>query len=160
MTPAKLENTVINLTDLQLTPEQLYIFYLSHSFAPTPPLPNLSRFQEDLDAWTNTLRWKYFFGQQRGTDERSHDVIQLERCITTKKSTKKAPIASSHALELFIENVSADTKAAKCNYKFKSPDNLSNDCRKALNELKKLYEENDVIIRPFDKGTGFFLLYR
>ena len=56
--------------------------------------------------------------------------------------------------------MSAETQAAKCNYKFKSPDNLPEDCRKALNELKRLYKDNDIIIRPFDKGSGSFLLYR
>ena len=161
MTPAKLQDTVINLTDLQLSPEQLYIFYLSHSFAPTPPLPNLSRFQEDFDSWKNKLRYKYLFAQPHvTTGVKSNDVIQLEKCFTVRKSSKKAPISSSHALELFIENVAADTQAEKCKHKFKSPDNITNDCRKALNMLKNLYENEDIIIRPFDKGTGFFLLYR
>ena len=55
ITEERMKDTVINLTDLQLKKPQLYIFYLSQSFAPTPKLPNLAVFEKDLQNWINRL---------------------------------------------------------------------------------------------------------
>ena len=46
----KLKETVINLSDkiADLTPHQLYLFYLGESFAPTPLLPDYSQFRLDI----------------------------------------------------------------------------------------------------------------
>ena len=38
-----MSRTVVNLTDKELTKEQLYVFFLSHKFAPTPPPPTRSK---------------------------------------------------------------------------------------------------------------------
>ena len=45
------------------------------------------------------------------------------------------------------------------NQKFcpKTPANLTPECRKALSDLKMLYEKESIIIRPFDKGVGICL---
>ena len=159
MTVESMSRTVINLTSLELTPHQLYIFYLSHSFAPTPPLPNMSNFEKDLEKWISRLRYRFIFADNKNSFmQTTPAAYALHRKLILDKYTKPAPATKSHALELFIENVSRDARAAAHSYKYKAPDNLSKDCRKALNQLKKLYEEHQVIIRPFDKGTGFFLL--
>ena len=107
----------------------------------------------------NKLRWRHFFSKQENkSKDWSADIASLTKKLNQNKTTKKAPIAHSHALELFIEKVYKDAHDHKCKSKYKSPDNLTKECRTALNSLKKLYSEHDVIIRPFDKGTGFFLL--
>ena len=43
-----MSNTVVNLTNLKLAQAQLYTFYLSQSFTPTPAQPTLSHFEKDL----------------------------------------------------------------------------------------------------------------
>ena len=90
-----------------------------------------------------------------GIFEENHTYI----CISRKPS-RLAPPSKSHALELFIANVSREVHNTKSKFQRKVPDNLNKDCRQALNQLKNLYDEKDIIIRPFDKGTGFFLLQR
>ena len=74
------------------------------------------------------------------------------------KNIRKAPISRNHALELFIDNVTNDVKNFKQKFNHKAPDNLMPECRKALKELKFLYENENIIIRPFDKGVGFCLM--
>ena len=56
-----MSRTVFNLTDKELTKEQLYVFFLSHKFAPTPPLPDLSGFENDLCTWFSKMRAKVVF---------------------------------------------------------------------------------------------------
>ena len=165
ITEEKMKDTVINLTNFQLTKPQLYIFYLSQSFAPTPKLPNLSIFERDLQNWINRLRWRQHYGKNRNADNPSQQnnqtdeqVNNMERKLVKKTEVHTAPKSSSHALELFIELVSKEAHSHQPNRKRTIPDNLPPEGRKALNELKNLYKNKDIVIRPFDKGVGFFLL--
>ena len=165
ITEEKMKDTVINLTNFQLTKPQLYIFYLSQSFTPTPKLPNLSIFERDLQNWINRLRWRQHYGKNRNADNPSQQnnqtdeqVNNMERKLVKKTEVHTAPKSSSHALELFIELVSKEAHSHQPNRKRTIPDNLPPEGRKALNELKNLYKNKDIVIRPFDKGVGFFLL--
>ena len=82
----------------------------------------------------------------------------LEKSLIKKSEVRKAPVTKSAALELFIELVIQDAHEYKTNRMYNIPDNIAPGARKALNDLNKLYKEKDIIIRPFDKGTGFFIL--
>ena len=73
---------------------------------------------------------------------------------------QNAPKTTSHALELFIERVTKEAHDYKPNRNRTVPDNLPQEARKALNELKHLHKNKDIIIRPFDKGVGFFLIQK
>lgn len=65
MTQESMKRTVVNLTPFELTSAQFrYIFFLSHSFAPTPPLLNLSIFERDLDGWFSKLRYRENVGNK------------------------------------------------------------------------------------------------
>ena len=165
ITEERMKDTVINLTDLQLTKPQLYIFYLSQSFAPTPKLPNLTVFEKDLQNWINRLRWRYYYGNKKNAtntnqqpNETDEQVNNMERTLIKKTDVHNAPKATSHALELFIERVTKDAHDYKPNRNRTIPDNLPQEARKALKELKNLHKNKDIIIRPFDKGVGFFLI--
>ena len=82
----------------------------------------------------------------------------MERNLVKKMNVHTAPKSTSHALELFIELVSNDAHNHKPNRKQTIPDNLEPEARKALKELRNLYKDKDIVIRPFDKGVGFFLM--
>ena len=51
-----MKDTVVNVTDKELSKKQLFAFYLSHKFAPTPSLPDLSQFENDLQTFFSKLR--------------------------------------------------------------------------------------------------------
>ena len=86
MNEGNMKRTVVNLTPYQLTPAQLYIiFYLSHSFAPMPTLPNLSVFEQDLEKWTSKLRYKLHFHIQEGNklEKQPLELFQLKKKMST-----------------------------------------------------------------------------
>ena len=43
-----MKDIVVNLTDQELSKGQIFAFYLFHKFAPSPSLPDLSQFQNDI----------------------------------------------------------------------------------------------------------------
>ena len=160
MSLERLKDTVINLSDVNLTKEQLYLFYLSQSFAPTPGLPNLSTFEKDLEQWYSKLRYRVIFKDQPRKEDLFFQQLAVEKKLTSLKGKKLASRTQNYALELFIDNVNRDAHHAKQRVRHKTPDNLLPQCRKALKQLENIYDDQEIIIRPFDKGTGFFLLHK
>ena len=53
-----------------------------------------------------------------------------------------------------------DAHKHKSSRKYNIPDNLEPEARNALKELINLYQDKNIVIRPFDKGVGFFLIYK
>ena len=82
----------------------------------------------------------------------------MERQLVKKKEVHAAPKSKSNALELFIELITKDAHAYKPNRTRTIPDNIPKEARTALKELRSLYKDKDIVIRPFDKGVGFFLI--
>ena len=77
----------------------MYIFFLSHSFAPTPKLPDIKKFEFDLLNWFNKLRWRYFYAVQTTTSSiQSKETIDLERALITDRGPTKNTKSSSPAL--------------------------------------------------------------
>ena len=62
------------------------------------------------------------------------------------KSTK------SPALEPFIQKIKEDVNSFSHTYKNCIPSNLDKDTLNAIHEMKKW---DDIVIRTFDKGSGF-----
>ena len=54
-----MNKAVINLSNKALTSDHMYAFLLGASFAPTPSLPNLMKFNDDFTKWINKLRYIY-----------------------------------------------------------------------------------------------------
>ena len=152
-----MENTVVNLTDKVLTKEQLFVFYLSHKFAPTPPLPDLSKFENDLQSFFSKLRAQIIFEKLQYLPNRADNrVTQLEKALIPKGKTKNFQSCQNLSVEAFISCIRAEIDVNKCKRKFVSPDNMPIGVRSALKEIKSW---KDIVIRPFDKGVGFFLMY-
>ena len=152
-----MKDTVVNLTDKELTKEQLYAFYLSHKFAPTPSLPDLSCFENDLQTFFSKLRAKVIFDklqyQPNAVDSRT---TQLEMALIPKGKTKNFQSCQNLAVEAFISCIRAEVDMSKSKRKFVSPDNMPKGVRTALKQIKSW---KGITIRPFDKGVGFFLMY-
>ena len=158
-----LNKCVINLskTVKDLTPHQLYLFYLGKSFAPTPPLPDYSRFRQDVLQFAYKLRWTWFWfnntQRKKPLTEKQAAINKVERSLLKPTETKYIKATNNHCLELYIEKVSNDLLQSDSSTISKLPDNLTKESRKALEEMKTW---NDVVIRPADKGSRYFLLDR
>ena len=88
----------------------------------------------------------------RAADKRATD---LERCLIKAEATRTFESCKNPALEAFIKCIRAEVDLHRPKQKFVSPDNLSTPVRLALKEIKGW---KGTVIRPFDKGVGFFLL--
>ena len=148
-----------NLTELQLNEHHKFIFYLGPKFCPTPLKANLEQFETSIDNWAYLLRYTVIYSTKTPEDPDTSNTSKdhsIEKSLVKKKNY--SPIASSGhpALELFIQKVKEDllvhNKATK-----KVGTNLSKEHQKALKDLRNL---EDIIIRPYDKGQGFFLDYK
>ena len=164
-----LKKSVINLSDRELTKDHLYVFHLGDSFAPTPKLPDLMKFNDDLKKWTNTLRnavnfdfrTKHFQNSATSTDESPTlvEVKKMERSIIKFPANNNldAKECKHPALELFINKVTEEIKSHTSTRKSSNPSNLDKSTQDALHEMKNW---QDIVIRLFDKGSGFFILNR
>ena len=133
------------------------MFFLSHKFAPTPPLPDLSRFENDLQSFFNKLRARVVFEKlQYKPTSKDGRASALERTLITKTSTQQFQSCQNSSVEAFISCIRAEVDMFKPKRKFVSPDNMSKNVRAALRDIRSW---KDIIIRPFDKGVGFFLMY-
>ena len=85
-----------------------------------------------------------------GEEDEELDNSAVEKALIKNKTTYMAPVNKNPALELFLRKVDDEIKEYK--EKKSLGDNLTKDERKALNEM---IHWNDVVIRPYDKGSGF-----
>ena len=74
----KLKETVINLLDkiANLTPHQLYLFYLGESLAPIPLLPDYFQFRLGILQFAYRLRWGWYTGVKI-LSEPTHLILHL-----------------------------------------------------------------------------------
>ena len=79
----------------------------------------------------------------------------MEKKLTEKQDTKQIRTSDNHCLELFINKVSNELLQTVSKTRNTLPDNLPAESRKALEDMK-LWK--DLIIRPADKGSKFFIL--
>ena len=73
------------------------------------------------------------------------------------KSEHTYPVFDScPALELFLDKCGTEILKS-CESGQQSSSNISTNHQKALKDLKNLEKDHEIIIRPYDKGTGFVL---
>ena len=157
---SKLKETVINLSDkiTDLSPHQLYLFFLGESFAPTPLLPDYSKFRLDLLQFAYRMRWGWYWHQNppktntSGMSPKTLAIKAIEQKLVTRKETKAIQSCNNPCLELFIQQVTKELLQTNSNRTSVSPDNLPEESRKALQDMEKW---KDVVIRPADKGLSF-----
>ena len=162
-----MEKSVINLSNKSLSVNHLYAFYLGASFSPTPKLPNIMKFNDDLNCWFNKLRYTYNFSKFRhkiDTNNSTPDLpsssvetTHLERCLIKHQANPniETKATNSPSLELFIQKIKEEVGNFKHSYKKSLPSNLDKETMAAINEMKQW---EDTVIRPFDKGSGFVVL--
>jgi hypothetical protein len=160
-----LDKTVINLSSKNITNAHKFVFYLGESFAVTPSKTNRDKLLEDVNSWANSLRMGYIYSRvikpvqndeiQEITLDQQIKKMEKDLKITGPRN-KNFTNSGNHALELFISNV----KKQIANHPGKhinraTPKNIDKQTLEAINELKSW---DDIVIRLFDKGTGFFVL--
>ena len=146
---------ILNKSNKELTVDHKELLTLGPSFAPTPADINYTQREIDLEKWANKLRWAHYFASKPNSDTTqspSTNPHQLAEMSLLPPLNKSAPKSSSLSLELYISLVTKDLKNLKLNRK--SFDNLSPNLRSAL---KDLTSSDDLVIRLFDKGIGWFL---
>ena len=158
----KLKNSVINLSTKieNISSHQLLLFFLGKSFAPTPSLPDYSQFRMDILQFAYRLRWAWYWHKNPKPvteGNTNYEIQMLEKKLIDKKVTKQIRSSDNHCLELFITKVSDELLQSVSKTKKKLPDNIPTKSRQALDEMKNW---KDVIIRPADKGSTFFIMDR
>ena len=159
---------VINLSNKELTSDHIYAFFLDASFALTPNLPNLMKFNDDFIKWINKLRYTYnssiFFSNLPLSCTDADDASQINKNTTilekdlipkSMRPDVETKGTKSPVLEFFIQKIKDDVNSFSHGYKNCIPSNLDKDTLNAIHEMKKW---DDIVIRTFDKGSGFFVL--
>ena len=139
----------------------MLLFYLGKSFAPTPPLPDYSKFRLDILQFAYRLRWAWYWFKNpppsKQASPRQLAIQSMELSLVKKEETKQIRTSNNHCLELYIENVTKDLLQTNTNARSKLPDNIPKESREALEAMKKWKE---IVIRPADKGSKYFFLDR
>ncbi len=165
----ELKKSVINLSSKILTKEHLFVFHLGGSFAPTPKLPNLMQFKDDVSTWISKLRTAYNMSTmlkdvqalkpRPDVSNMSSDIAKMESAIIPPPQRNAAITVSEtkgHALEMFISKINEEIRNFSSKRKVANPSNIDKKTQDAIKELKSW--KDDVLIRVYDKGKGFFLL--
>ena len=102
------------------------------------------------------MRAKVIFDSFKcGPNKAYERVTDMERCLFKAASSLTFESCKNSAHEAFIKCCRAEVDLHRPIQKYVSPDNIAAPIRSALKEVKRW---KDVVIRPFDKGVGFFLL--
>ena len=128
-----------NLSNTQLTDEQISLLSRGLKFIPTPVTrENIIRRQllNDFSQFARRMRLKYIF---HGNDKEPHPFHV--------KSDWDPPVQPSVALETFLEEVKFELASIKLN---RPIDNLSQGERNALKELSR---DQNIVLKKADKGT-------
>ena len=139
-----------NLTNFELTDNHKMIFCLGQKFCPTPIGANWSEFETSIDNWSYLLRYAvYYHGKP-------NDSCPSYERLLVKRETRK-PINSSGrpALELYIQKVKDELLVDQRSKYVAS--NITPEQQTALREMKFWDRDHNIIIRPYDKGQGFFI---
>ena len=132
---------VVNLSQRELTRDEISLLSEGLNFAPTPLSIDISELKEDLERFGRSLRLKCFFRES-------------ERDFTDNPFKRKSnfnPAKTDAAIEIYLSRLSEDliNKAnTPQNNRF---DNLTKNERAAL---KGLMEDNNIIIKGADKGSA------
>ena len=135
-----------NLSDKQLTDEQISLLSTGLKFIPTPATnEGLIRrnLLKDFNLFARRMRLQYIF---HGKENKQHPFYV--------KSTWEPPVQQSVALETFLEEVQFEL----ANIPIRRPkDNLSPGERRALHNL---LGDNTIIVKKADKGTTTVIMSR
>ena len=142
-------NTVVNLSSVELSDSDKKLLSKGLNFCPRPKTYNVFEVEKDLDAFARRLRLKEMFADSHNTDSATPTEEQLK--FRPKSSFN--PPEQSHTLEAFITAIQRDIKTHKPTNTRR--DNLSPSERESL---KKLRNDDRIVIKPADKGSSVVVL--
>ena len=141
--------TVINLSNANLSPEDINLLAKGLKYAPVPPKSNRFELKKDLEAFGRRLRLKAFFYNPDGSDTSQEDNQQLH---FKEKSTWNPPKEQRSR----PGNFSQSSRKRRLAYRDRK-DNLNPAERRALSQLRS---RTDIVIKPADKGSATVVIGR
>ena len=145
------KESVFNLSKIQLTNPQIKVLGKGLSFAPTPPYINNIQLAEEIHTFTRRLRLIYHFRNQPEPDTQT--TTQTTTTPKFKKSCWNPPKGENICLDNIcdtVERLALETKPVQAKYS-----NISPQEREAIKQLK---QNQDIIIKPADKGSGVVVM--
>ena len=138
--------SVILLSSVTLSEAERSLLGRGLSFCPTPPRLNTFQLQYDLNIFYRRLRLReYFFDDNSSERHTDHNPFRL------RNKRWMPPKNRQPALETYIQAVDDNSKNWSNR---KGRDNLIRSERKALHSLRKRIAENEIVIKPADKGSA------
>ena len=159
-------DSVVNISDVPLTPAQQSLLSKGLNFCPTPGEPNFGEIRNDLDNFHAKIRRKVYFATDKEALSRSHPGTSTQGSeVETetddpfdhkdfKNKTKWSP-PGPRALEAFI--LSNELGLAKSPSRSPNSHNLTREEEKARQELRNNCK---IIIKPADKGSAVVIMNR
>ena len=150
----QISHTVVNVSSHQLTENEASLLSMGLNFCPVPGPINEIKLFEELDNFARSLRIKEHFGSKEVEvgDEISSDSDPEDACdnIFVKKREWIPKPSKNVTLESLIDSVKSDIlRTAKVNTD--TIDNLTPEERTVLQNLRS---NEDIIIKPADKGSA------
>ena len=145
---------VHNLSDMALTESQKTLLDKGLKFCPTPSKPDIGDILRDIDNFFRSANLKIFFMNDDKNSKKVYDPLQPFQHQDLKvRSTWNPPVPPllEHVKQLIINDLQ-NTKLEPCRQK-----NLTREQFLAINALKN---NNDVVIKAADKGSGIVIMNR
>jgi hypothetical protein len=139
-------DSIVNLSDRKLTREETDLLCKGLKFIPTKEKVNVGELLADIEEWSRRLRLVEFFGQDNQEREETNNIRRRTSGRWTPEKGR-APF-----LDLYIDNVKNDIVGNLMRRKEK---NITTKEHRALLDL--MYDEN-IVIRPADKGSGIVIM--
>lgn len=144
---------VLNLSSKTLSNSEKSVLSKGFSFCPTPRVDHI-RLHEDIQAFCESLRWRWFWHTEGGSGRDN----PIDACLMQFKgsTTHEAPkLPPTHPVEQYIRQVLIRTSDMNFLGSFKPPSNLPRGEQLAL---KNLRSNPDIKIMPADKGSTIVLM--
>ena len=146
-------HTVVNLSEIQLSPAEVTLLSKGLSFCPTPPQLDTFQLQNDLEDFYRRLRLREFFYDSEESDGEEYQSNPFRR----RKKRWTPPKNREPALESYIQVLNESVKESLHQKRIKK-DNLTREERGALKSLRNRVLTGEIIIKPADKGSATVIL--
>ncbi|XP_052262490.1 uncharacterized protein LOC127866129 [Dreissena polymorpha] len=143
-------SVVTNLSKKTLTDAQISLLSKGLKFIPTRKTIDKGKLLTDLSAWERRMRLKEYFYSEDAEHRTRNDEHQYKK----KTSTWTPKAGRDKWLDTYIQAVKDDII---CGLKRKFKYNLSKSEEQAI---KELLHDDDIVIRPADKGSGIVIMDR
>ena len=144
-------NLVNNLSDLELTENQIKLLNKGLSFSPSPKGVDITHLTADTFHMERNMSWAHIF----------HDRDNQEEYVKTpfdeKRRKDNMPRHYPDGIKVFSESVRSELVGAQHR---KMGQNLTPGEQEALAELQALQKEGKIVMQPGDKNAGICIMNR